>query len=85
MPPVRSLCSSPVARPTRIELAGAENQPSQFPKAESLKLMFEGFDRVLALLLTDRPLTDRRHTGGAYIRGVLGVQRKSAPPPRITG
>src|SRR6476620_9532695 len=28
----------PSARPTRIELAGAQNQPSQFLKAESLKL-----------------------------------------------
>jgi hypothetical protein len=68
----------PSARPTRIELADAENQPSQFLKAESLKLTFEGFDRVLALPLTDRPLTDRpltdrRDTGGAYVRGVLGV------------
>jgi len=69
----------PSARPTRIELAGAENQPSQFLKAESLKLTFEGFDRVLALPLTDRPLTDRRDTGGAYVRGVLGVFSARAP------
>jgi len=69
----------PSARPTRIELAGAENQPSQFLKAESLKLTFEGFDRVLALPLTDRPLTDRRDTGGAYVRGVLGVSAQERP------
>ena len=69
----------PSARPTRIELAGAENQPSQFLKAESLKLTFEGFDRVLALPLTDRPLTDRRDTGGVYVRGVLGVFSARAP------
>ena len=69
----------PSARPTMIELVGAENQPSQFLKAESLKLTFEGFDRVLALPLTDRPLTDRRDTGGAYVRGVLGVFSARAP------
>jgi hypothetical protein len=74
----------PSERPTRIELAGAENQPSQFLKTESLKLTFEGFDRVLALPLTDRPLTDRpltdrRDTGGAYVRGVLGVFSARAP------
>jgi hypothetical protein len=69
----------PSDRPTRIELAGAQNQPSQFLKAESLKLTFEGFDRVLALPLTDRPLTDRRDTGGAYVRGVLGVFSARAP------
>ena len=69
----------PSARPTRIELAGAQNQPSQFLKAESLKLTFEGFDRVLALPLTDRPLTDRRDTGGAYVRGVLGVSSQERP------
>ena len=74
----------PSARPTRIELAGAQNQPSQFLKAESLNLTFEGFDRVLALPLTDRPLTDRpltdrRDTGGAYVRGVLGAFSARAP------
>jgi hypothetical protein len=69
----------PSERPTRIELAGAENQPSQFLKAESLRLTFEGFDRVLALPLTDRPLTDRRDTGGADVRGVLGVFSARAP------
>ena len=69
----------PSERPTRIELAGGQNQPSQFLQAESLKLTFEGFDRVLALLLTDRPLTNRRDTGGAYVRGVLGVFSARAP------
>jgi hypothetical protein len=68
-------------------LAGAENQPSQFLKAESLKLTFEGFDRVLALPLTDRPLTDRRDAGGAYVRGVLGVsahERPATTPDRLS-
>ena len=66
-------------------MAGGQNQLSQFLKAESLKLTFESFDRVLALALTDRPLTDGRDPGGVYVRGVLGISAQEAPPPRMTG
>ena len=58
-------------RPTTIELSGAENKPSQFLNAKSLKLTFEGWDLTL-------PLNDRAD-GLEYAGELLRIVNSGVP------